>query len=190
MSDNLYHVTRRIISKGKLKSKNIVHFNFRSVLMNRLVGLFLIVLLSSCNYFEKQKVNADDLLEEELQTFNWNDVDTYPTFSSCDSITAKEESKNCFQNTMLSHVNQFLADQNIVVTEDVYDTIIMQLTIDNEGLLKVEDIKMKPETISQIPEIDSLLRQSLTTVPKIFPAIKRGQQVKTAFELPVIVKID
>ncbi|MBO6880961.1 hypothetical protein [Winogradskyella sp.] len=158
--------------------------------MNRIACLFLIILFTSCDYFEKQKVNSEDLLEEELQTFNWNDVDTYPTFSSCDSITAKEESRACFQNTLLSHVNQYLADQNIVVSDDVNDTIRLKLVIDNKGLLEVDSMVIKPETQFQIPEIDSLLRQSLTNIPKIYPAIKRGQQVTTAFELPVIVKIE
>ncbi|MBC2844218.1 hypothetical protein [Winogradskyella flava] len=158
--------------------------------MNRVACLFLIVLFTSCDYFEKKKVNSEDLLEEELQTFNWNDVDTYPTFSSCDSITAKEESKICFQNTLLSNVNQYLEQQNIVVSTDVNDTIRLKLVIDNKGLIKVDSIVVKSETQFQIPEIDSLLRQSLKGVPKIYPAIKRGQQVTTAFELPVIVRIN
>lgn len=158
--------------------------------MNRLACFLLLVLLTACNYFENQKVNSEDLLKEELQTFNWNDVDTYPTFSSCDSMTVKEDSRVCFQNTLLSHVNHYLASQNIVVSEDVNDTIRLKLMIDNRGHLEIEDIAIKPETRFQIPEIDSLLRQSLKGIPKIFPAIKRGQQVKTAFELPVIVRID
>lgn len=144
----------------------------------------------SCDSFEKKKVSSEDLLKEELQTFNWNDVDTYPTFKSCDSITVKEESKLCFQNTLLSHVNQFLEVQNILVTEDVNDTIRLKLIINNKGLLEIENITIKAETQFQIPQIDSLLRQSLKGVPKIYPAIKRGQQVTTAFELPVIVMID
>jgi hypothetical protein len=158
--------------------------------MNRLACFLLIVLLTACDYFEKQKVNSEDLLEEELQTFNWNDVDTYPTFNSCEAMTTKEDSRVCFQNTLLRHVNDYLGSQNIVVSEDVYDTIRLKLIIDNKGLLQIEDITLKPETEYQIPEIDSLLRQSIKDVPKIFPAIKRGQQVKTAFELPVIVRID
>jgi hypothetical protein len=158
--------------------------------MKPTVFLFILLFATSCNYFEKKKVSSEDLLEEELQTFNWNEVDTYPTFSNCDSITAKTEIKACFQNTMLSNVNQFLEQQNIVVSEDVNDTIMLKIIIDNKGILEVESIAVKPETQFQIPEIDSLLRQSLKGIPKIYPAIKRGQQVTTAFELPVIVKID
>jgi len=158
--------------------------------MRPIVFLLILLLATSCNYFEKKKVYTEDLLEEELQTFNWNDVDTYPTFSSCDSITIKEDSKACFQNTLIGSVNEFLESQNIVVSNDVNDTIRLKIVIDNKGVLKVESINLNPDTVFQIPEIDSLLRQSLKSIPKIYPAIKRGQQVTTAFELPVIVKIN
>ncbi|NRD21865.1 hypothetical protein HNV10_01340 [Winogradskyella litoriviva] len=158
--------------------------------MNRIVCLLILLFATSCNYFEKKKVTPEDLLEEELQTFNWNDVDTYPTFSSCDSLTAKEESKICFQNTLVTNVNQFLAEQNIVVVNDVFDTIKLNIIIDKSGLLEIESMKIQPETVQEIPQIENLLRESLKSVPKIFPAIKRGQQVTTAFEFPIIVQIN
>ncbi|NRD19185.1 hypothetical protein HNV08_03925 [Winogradskyella eckloniae] len=158
--------------------------------MNRIVCLLILLFATSCNYFEKKKVYPEDLIEEELQAINWTEVDTYPTFASCDSITVKEESKVCFQNTLITSVNQYLAEQNIVVTNDVFDTIKLNIIIDKHGLLEIESIKIHPETVVEIPEIDSLLRQSLKHIPKIYPAIKRGQQVTTAFQLPVIVQIN
>lgn len=154
-------------------------------------ALFLILLfVTSCSYFEKKKVHSEDLLKEELKTFNWNEVDTYPTFSSCDSITIKEDSKTCFQNTLVQSVNNFLETQNLVVASDVSDTIRLRLIIDHKGFLIIDNINLNPETEYQIPEIDSLLRQSFKEIPKIYPAIKRGQQVTTVFELPIIVQID
>ena len=158
--------------------------------MRPIIFLLILLLVTSCSYFEKKKVYSEDLLEEELQTFNWSEVDAYPTFSTCDSLSLKAEMKACFQNTLVTHVNSFLADQNIIVSDDVNDTIRISISIDNKGVLNVDAMDFNPETAIQIPDIDSLLRQSLKGVPKIFPAIKRGQQVTTAFELPVIVKIN
>lgn len=158
--------------------------------MKPIAFLLILLFVTSCNYFEKKKVHSEDLLEEELKTFNWNEVDTFPTFSSCDSITGKEDSKACFQNTLVQNVNAFLQSQNLVVDNDINDTIKLKLIIDNKGILVVDTIELNPETEYQIPEIDSLLRQSLKEIPKIYPAIKRGQQVTTVFELPIIVKID
>ena len=55
------------------------------------ISLFLIFFcLNSCDYFDKKKVNADDLLNQELKTFNWNEVDVYPSFTTCDSSDVKE----------------------------------------------------------------------------------------------------
>ena len=51
----------------------------------------------SCNYFDAKKVSADDILEEELQTFTWNEVDEYPSFEMCDSLSSKAEKKQCFE---------------------------------------------------------------------------------------------
>ena len=44
-------------------------------------------------------------------------------------------------------------------------------------------------TNQEIPNIKVLLAKSIDSLPKIFPAIKRGQQVKTEFKLPIIIKV-
>ena len=157
--------------------------------MKRIIPFAILYLITSCNYFENKKVNSEDLLKEQLQTFNWNAVDTYPTFTSCDSIIEKEASKICFQNVLLNSVNNFLEAQKLVVFEDINDTITLNIEIDKQGLLSVKSIDLKAKTALQIPKIDSLLRASLTKLPKIYPAIKQAQQVTTEFQLPVIVKI-
>ncbi|HNU59349.1 MAG TPA: hypothetical protein PKI08_05310, partial [Aquaticitalea sp.] len=82
-----------------------------------------------------------------------------------------------------------LAGQNIVVTEDVSDTILLKLHIDNLGVLTLKNIEMTAMTRTQIPHLDSLLAHGFDSLPKIFPAIKRGQQVATEFQLPVVIKI-
>ncbi|MEM9681146.1 MAG: hypothetical protein AAF901_12560 [Bacteroidota bacterium] len=157
--------------------------------MKQLSFLLILTFCTSCHYFETEKVYSDDLFQQELEAINWNDVDQYPSFSVCDSITARQASKQCFENTLLQHVNQFLSDQNLVVNQDVNDTIVLDITIDNKGELDIEQIKAKEETRLILPEIDSLLTQSLRQLPKVYPAIKRGQQVKTKFQFPVVVKI-
>ncbi|MGB0981864.1 MAG: hypothetical protein ACPGUH_07165 [Winogradskyella sp.] len=157
--------------------------------MKRIIFFALLCFITSCNYFENKKVNSEDVLEAQLQTFNWNAVDTYPTFTSCDTIIEKEAAKICFQNVLLNSVNNFLEAQRLVVFEDINDTITLHIEINKQGVLSVKAIDLKPKTALQIPKIDSLLRASLTKLPKIYPAIKQAQQVTTEFQLPVIVKI-
>jgi len=148
-----------------------------------------LLLLASCDYFEKQKVHSEDLLQEELKTIDWNAVDEYPSFSNCDAVSDKEPRRVCFETTLRNHVNTFLAKQNLVVSEDIEDTLKMRLAIDKTGALRILSIDSNPETQFQIPEIDSLMTLSLVSLPKIYPAIKRGQQVDTEFVLPVVISI-
>lgn len=158
--------------------------------MNRIFLLVLLLTICSCDYFDKEKVYTEDILAEELQTFNWKDVDEYPTFESCESTTGKENKKVCFENTLRSILNSNLAKHQIIVSEDINDTVRLKITIDTEGVFFVDDIVSSDIIKSQIPQLDSLLRRSLDSLPKIYPAIKRSQQVKTQFVLPVIIKID
>lgn len=159
-----------------------------SCVVKRLAILFLFLSVS-CNYFETKKLSSQEIAKETLQSINWNDVDEYPSFSSCDAVSGKTERKQCFESTILSHVNTYLAQQHIVVSEDVADTIQMKLRVDREGKLTVLRIEANKNTRIVIRKIDSLLEESIATLPKIFPAIKRNQQVTTEFVLPVVVSI-
>ena len=43
--------------------------------------IFLLIILScifSCKYFNNKKVHTEELLQEELKTFNWKDVINTP----------------------------------------------------------------------------------------------------------------
>jgi len=135
-------------------------------------------------------VSSQEILNEDLQTFNWNEVDEYPIFSSCDPLLTKVERKACFEATLTAHITAKLSQEKIVVTKDLNDTITISFLISETGKLSVLEVKNSVKVKSQIPEIDELLKKSLEGLPNILPAIKRRQQVKTEFNLPVIIKVD
>jgi hypothetical protein len=148
------------------------------------------LMLMSCEYFNVKKTSSDAILKEELQTFNWNEVDEYPSFSECDSYITKQERKQCFENTLSSYIFRHLSKQNIIVSEEIDDTLKMKIEISDQGILKVLSIENSKIIQKQIPNIETLLIASFDSLPKVYPAIKRGQHVKTQFELPVIIKVN
>lgn len=156
--------------------------------MKHLYVFILVFMLTSCEYFNVKKTSSEAILNEELQTFNWNDVDVYPAFSSCDSISTKQEKKQCFENHLANQIFSFLESEGIVVSQDVNDTIVLKFQVSETGVLSLSSSEIETLTLQEIPNIKTLLDKSIDSLPKIFPAIKRGQQVKTAFELPVIIK--
>jgi len=148
------------------------------------------LMLMSCEYFNVKKTSSDAILKEELQTFNWNEVDEYPSFSECDSVITKLERKRCFEYVLTTHITRFLQKDTIIVTQNIEDTLLLELQISEKGLLSVLNIEVDSLISQEIPNIKDLLQHGLDSLPKIFPAIKRGQQVKTEFKLPVIISVN
>jgi hypothetical protein len=158
--------------------------------MKHLTILISILCLYSCNYLDRKKVNSQDIVKEELQTFNWNEIDVYPSFKTCEILNSKLESKQCFETTLITHITNKLSNEVIVVTENVEDTVKVKFHVSETGNLSVLDIKTKEATKAQMPNLNSLILQSLDSLPKIFPAIKRGQNVKTEFTLPIVIQVN
>ena len=158
--------------------------------MKYLSILLLIVCVSSCEYFDKKKVYSEDILNENLKIFNWNEVDQYPVFSICDSISTNSKKKQCFETTLTKFIISQLESETIIVTKAINDTVWITFQISETGKLGILNIKSSDLIKAQIPEIDSLLTRNLKGLPKIFPAIKRSQQVKTQFNLPVVISVN
>lgn len=152
--------------------------------------LLLLLVLSSCNYFDVKKTSTEDILQEELQTFNWNEVDDYPSFETCDSSASKADKKQCFANIITDHIANYLADQKFVVSRDVSDTLELKFVISDKGMATITDIKVKQSTLNELPQLKEVLQKCTDSLPKIFPAIKRGQQVNTQFTLPVVISVN
>lgn len=155
-------------------------------------SFFIIVsffVLSSCDNLNVKKTSSEAILNEELQTFNWDDVDVYPSFSVCDDLSSKTEQQACFQNTLVGGITDYLTKENLIVTQDINDTVLLSFRVDRLGKLTVLQVDLDSITEGEIPNIKRLINQSLDTLPEVYPAIKRGQQVTTEFNLPIIINV-
>ena len=158
--------------------------------MRAIVFVLIFCFFYSCDYYEKKKLDSDSILMEELKTFNWNEVDRYPNFENCENSIDFQDSKNCFEQTITSHISEYFETQDIVISQTVNDTITIDLWVSNSGELQISKIQTQEVTRAEIPDLDSILNRSLKGLPKLYPAIKRSQQVQTAFQLPIILKVE
>lgn len=158
--------------------------------MKQFYVILLVLMVSSCDYFNVKKTTSEAILKEELQAFDWDNVDTYPSFAPCDSLQLKQEKKACFERTLNSEISIFLKKQIIVVSQDVNDTLMLKFSVSNTGKIVLLDTQMDALTRTEIPELEHLIFESLNALPKINPAIKRSQPVTTEFEMPLIVKVN
>lgn len=155
--------------------------------MQKLWILCGLCLLTSCKRLTFQKDKTQELIEQEMQNINWNDVDQYPLFENCDETTSKEEQKQCFENTLLSHFASTMQEFEFKLDTAIYDTVNVDFLIDKNGSISVLEIKKNSAVEAQIPEFNGIIAQCLNNLPPVAPAIKRGIPVNARFRIPIVL---
>ncbi|MBZ9777371.1 hypothetical protein LB452_00415 [Psychroflexus sp. CAK8W] len=147
-----------------------------------------LLLLLSCKDFDLKKQSADQILEKEMKSINWNEVDFYPTFQNCGTITSKAESKTCFETKIKNTISDYLASHQISTTSSTQDTLIVNIFITVEGDLNIEEIRIPDKINSQNPHLREILKKAISKLPEVYPAQKRSVPVSLRTELPIILK--
>lgn len=151
---------------------------------------FVLISLAGCRNMETKKVSSETILAEELREIDMKEVDEYPTFAGCESLDVRSERRNCFERGLSANFQQFLATKILIFSEPIRDTIWLDLGISASGEAKINAIKIPDSLAQKIPQMKEWLYQSMDSLPKIYPAIKRGIPVRTAFKMPVIIKVE
>ena len=153
----------------------------------RLFLVFLLLLATSCGFFDTEKVSSDIIYEDEMESINWKDVDQYPSFASCTDLLDKPEQKDCFINTISKQLYQDISSRNMVAVREVYDTVKVKFEVGNSGRLSILEIEIDTLLQKEFPDLEKLIIDSVDSLQPVAPAYKRGIPVKTQFVLPVIV---
>lgn len=158
--------------------------------MRKTLLLIIFVAVSSCNNLETKKISSEEVLDQETKSLNWKEVDEYPAFEKCKSITNLTKARDCFEATVANSIYAYLAKQEPIVTQPIDDTLFLYLEISKTGRPVVDSIRVDTMIINELPELDSWVRQSVDSLPKIYPAIKRGIPVSSVFKMPILIKAE
>ncbi len=155
--------------------------------MHKLGILCFLCLLVSCDWLASREAKTQKLVEKELQSIDWNDVDQYPLFDDCDETDSKIAQRECFEKTLLLHFSMTLQGFEFVLDQDMEDSIYVDFLVDKEGAMTVLDIEENSAIREQIPEFDGIITQSLNSLPRVEPALKRGIPVTAKFRIPLVL---
>lgn len=158
--------------------------------MKHFVFILTILLIYACDDLKVKKTSTEAILNEELKSFTWNEVDEYPTFLTCETSGTQHDRKMCFEQTLSNIILNRLESERIIVNHDVLDTVLIQFKISDVGDLSLVAFKLDSLTQAEIPNIKDWIISSLDSLPNIEPAIKRGQKVNSEFTLPIIIKVN
>lgn len=142
----------------------------------------------SCQYFGNNRVSKEAIVREELESIDWNTVDGYPSFSSCENLS-EIEAKHCFETTLTGFFYKALSNHPIKVSKPINDTVYVELLIDSDGTIKFLQANKSDLVKEQIPDFDTIIRKSIESIPKALPANKRATPVATKFRLPVLLVV-
>lgn len=145
----------------------------------------LLVVFTGCKNFETKKVSSDEILRQQLEHFNWDKVDTYPSFDACQEFIKPNELKKCFENLLVQHIYSEFAKHPIATTDSINETLRLYLVISDTGIPEIDSLAISAKLHQQIPQLKTWINQGLKSLPKIYPARTRGIPVATKFVLPI-----
>ena len=152
--------------------------------------LILMIFVTSCDKFSFKK-NTNSTNKIVLDTIvDFSSVDTFPSFKVCDSLIDKQKKSDCFRTTIHQKIGEELLQHQLIIKDSIDEIIYVDLIINSSGIFMLDAIESSENIKNQLPELDSLIKSSILKIPKIFPATKRGQQVITEFDLPIIISVN
>ena len=152
--------------------------------------LLLTIALSSCELFTSKEARARQLVDAEIQSIDWNQVDQFPLFEACDETASKFKQQDCFESTLLLHLSMVLTDFEFRSEEALRDTLYIEFIVDNKGSISILSMDRNPDLLGENPEFETIVKQSLRSLPRLAPALKRGVPVATKFRIPLVLQTD
>ncbi len=137
-----------------------------------------------------KKITVDEFINEELKSLNWNDVDQYPVFENCLEINNVKNKNNCFVETITSSFRENLKTNNLVLNRTLIDTVRMVLKVDKIGKISIENMTISNQNNKYKEVITKSFENTVSSLPKLYPAIKRGQEVDVIFNIPIIISTE
>ncbi|WP_306349851.1 hypothetical protein [Flavobacterium sp. '19STA2R22 D10 B1'] len=150
----------------------------------------ILFFIPSCQYFEKPVPSEKELLQKELKSINWNEVDEFPSIDSCNAIDDKVQRQQCFFAFLTEAIQEKLSTDTLSILYPDIDTIQVKVTVFPDASIKFEPMFPKDSVKYDKIKMDSILLSRLSDFPKVHPALKRGIPVKTQFILPVILAVE
>ena len=159
--------------------------------MKRTAGFFGILLglcLVSCEWFTSRETKTRKLVEEEIRSINWNEVDQFPLFEACDETASKPEQQECFQNTLVMHLGMALQDFEFRSDQPLEDILYVDFLVDSQGGISILSIEENKLLSAENPEFERIISGTLRSLPRLQPALKRGIPVTARFRIPLVIQ--
>jgi|SRR5699024_4742275 len=149
--------------------------------------LILFCLLCSCQFFQMERQTSEYILQEELKTINWHEVDVYPIFSDCKALD-QDEQPDCFIEILHQKITNSIQRYAYEYSKPDFKELKFTIQVDKENKLdfNMDTLTVGFESDESYQIFKNYIQEGLDSIQVIEPALKRGIPVTTKFELPVL----
>ena len=155
-----------------------------------LIFSFFFFLACDLDFQISKKISVDEFVNDEMKSFNWSEVDQFPVFENCTQINETSKKNNCFIRTISDSLSLNFIKNDLVLNRTLIDTVFMKFKVDKKGIIEIENIEIGEKILPYKEVINQSFVKTAANLPKLYPAIKRGQEVDVTFELPILVSTE
>ena len=95
------------------------------------------------------------------------------------------------EKRLSADVLNFSANQSSLKKgETLVDTVNIKFKVNKKGIVAIEDIEIGDKIISYKQIVNRSFTNTIANLPKLYPAIKRGQEVDVTFNLPILISTE
>ena len=154
-----------------------------------LFAIILIFLFTSCDFFSIKKMSMKNSMSTIDTIVDFSTIDVYPVFEKCESLDGEINHENCFGDELIAQLKKQILIEKVKGPETTYDTIYIDLVVDQQNKIKVTKINSSTILKEKIPKLDSVLLASVNQLSLLSqPAFKRGIPVRSQFKLPILIR--
>ena len=155
-----------------------------------LIFSFFFFLACDLDFQISKKISVDEFVNDEMKSFNWSEVDQFPVFENCRKINPVSKKNNCFIRTISDSLSLNFIKNDLVLNRTLIDTVFLKFKVDKKGIIEIENIEIGEKILPYKEVINQSFVKTAANLPKLYPAIKRGQEVDVTFDLPVLVSTE
>ena len=137
-----------------------------------------------------KKISVDEFVNDEMKSFNWSEVDQFPVFENCTQINETSKKNNCFIRTISDSLSLNFIKNDLILNRTLIDTVFIKFKVDKKGIIEIENIEIGEKILPYKEVINQSFVKTAANLPKLYPAIKRGQEVDVTFDLPILVSTE
>ena len=78
----------------------------------------------------------------------------------------------------------------MVLNRTLIDTVFIKFKVEKKGIIEIDNIEIGEKILQYKEVINQSFVKTAANLPKLYPAIKRGQEVDVTFELPILVSTE